>query len=148
LFRGGEAVNLDAKGRLAVPTRYRDAIMDRCDGHLVLTVHSDRCLMLYPLPEWERLERRVAELPDMDAVTRELKLMLFGHATDREIDKNGRILIPPRLREFAGLEKRVEFLGQSSKFEIWNEESWASKCAAYVSGDDKELSDALRSLTL
>jgi MraZ protein len=150
LFRGGSTINLDAKGRLAFPTRYRNALDERCEGRIVLTVHDDRCLLLYPYPDWDEIERKLVRLPNQNRRTRTLQRMLLGHATELEIDKNGRILIPPRLREFAGLEKRVVLAGLGNKFEIWNEEAWEQCCGDWVTKDSDagEMPDSLESLTL
>lgn len=150
LFRGGSTVNLDAKGRMALPVRYRADLMDRCQGHVVMTVHDDSCLLLYPQPEWDEIERKLVRLPNQNKRTRTLQRMLLGHATEFEMDKNGRILIPPRLREFANLEKRVVLAGLGNKFEIWNEEAWEKNCGDWVSddGDDGEMPDSLETLTL
>ena len=124
MFKGGSAVNLDAKGHLAFPTRYREDLMTRCEGRVVLTVHDDRCLLLYPLPDWDEIERKLVRLPNQNKRTRTLQRMVLGHATEIDMDKSGRILIPPRLREFASLEKRVVLAGLGNKFEIWDEEAW------------------------
>ena len=150
MFRGGNTVNLDAKGRLALPTRYRGPLDDRCQGQVVLTVHDDRCLLLYPQPDWDEIERKLVRLPNQNKRTRTLQRMLLGHATELEIDKSGRILIPPRLREFANLEKRVVIAGLGNKFEIWNEEAWEQSCGEWVADDSEagEMPDSLESLTL
>ena len=150
MFRGGSTINLDAKGRLALPTRYRDELADRCEGRMVATVHHDRCLMLYPQPDWDEIERKLVRLPNQNKRTLTLQRMLLGFATELELDKNGRILLPPRLRDFAELGKRVVLVGQGNKFEIWNEESWEQKCKEYVTaGDDgMDLPDSLGTLTL
>jgi len=150
LFRGGSTVNLDAKGRLAFPTRYRGALEERCEGRVVLTVHDDRCLLLYPYPDWDEIERKLVRLPNQDKRTRTLQRMLLGHATELDVDKNGRILIPPRLRDFANLEKRVVLAGLGNKFEIWNETAWEQHCGDWVADDSDagELPDSLESLTL
>jgi MraZ protein len=150
LFRGGNTVNLDAKGRLALPTRYRGPLDDRCQGQVVLTVHDDRCLLLYPQPDWDEIERKLVRLPNQNKRTRTLQRMLLGHATELEIDKSGRILIPPRLREFASLDKRVVLAGLGNKFEIWNEEAWEQNCGEWVADDSDagEMPDSLESLTL
>ena len=132
MFIGGSTVNLDAKGRLAFPTRYRAELMERCDGHVVLTVDENRCLNLYPRPDWDELQRSLVRMPNQDARVRTLQRMLLGHATELELDKNGRMLIPPRLREFAGLDKRVVLTGLGNKFEIWNEEAWEKLCGDWV----------------
>ncbi len=150
MFRGGNTVNLDAKGRLALPTRYRGPLDDRCQGQVVLTVHDDRCLLLYPQPDWDEIERKLVRLPNQNKRTRTLQRLLLGHATELEIDKSGRILIPPRLREFASLEKRVVLAGLGNKFEIWNEEAWEQNCGEWVADDSDagEMPDSLESLTL
>jgi MraZ protein len=151
LFTGGSTVNLDAKGRLALPTRYRGILAERCEGRVVVTVHDDHCLMLYPLPDWEEIERKLVRLPNQYKRTRTLQRMLLGHATELEMDKNGRVLIPPRLRDFANLGKRVELVGLGNKFEIWNEEAWEQNRAAWLAGngdDDEEMPDSLSTLTL
>ena len=150
MFRGGNTDNLDAKGRLALPTRYRGPLDDRCQGQVVLTVHDDRCLLLYPQPDWDEIERKLVRLPNQNKRTRTLQRMLLGHATELEIDKSGRILIPPRLREFASLEKRVVLAGLGNKFEIWNEEAWEQNCGEWVADDSDagEMPDSLESLTL
>ncbi len=150
MFRGGSTVNLDAKGRLALPTRYRDAITERFDGRLVLTVHNDGCLLLYPLPEWEEIELKLRRVPNPDPRTRVLQRMLMGHATEVEMDGNGRILIAPRLREFAKLDKRVALAGVGNKFEIWDEQVWDAKCNAWMAEEAGAggMPDALADLTL
>ena len=150
MFRGGSTINLDAKGRLAFPTRYRTALDERCQGRVVLTVHDDRCLLLYPFPDWDEIERKLVRLPNQDRRTRTLQRMLLGHATELEMDRNGRILIPPRLRDFAGLDKRVVLAGLGNKFEIWNEEAWEKNCGDWVAdqGGDGDMPDSLESLTL
>jgi MraZ protein len=149
LFRGGSSVNLDAKGRIALPTRYRGALVESCEGRLVLTVHDDRCLMLYPAPEWDEIERKLVRLPNQDRRVRNLQRMLLGHATELEMDSHGRILLPPRLRDFAKLDKRAVLAGLGNKFEIWNEEAWEKSCDEWVStGESGSVPDPLDSLTL
>ncbi|MGB5439398.1 MAG: division/cell wall cluster transcriptional repressor MraZ [Gammaproteobacteria bacterium] len=149
MFKGGSTLNLDAKGRLALPTRYREDLISRCEGRVVLTVHDDRCLLLYALPDWDEIERKLVRLPNQNKRTRTLQRMLLGHATELEMDKSGRILISPRLREFASLEKRVVLAGLGNKFEIWNDEAWDKRCNEWSSDDGNEdLPDSLEQLTL
>jgi len=138
LFRGVNALNLDAKGRVAMPTRYRQRLSDTCAGQMVVTVdNSDRCLLLYPLQEWEIVERKLQKLPSFNRQARRLQRMLIGHATEVEMDGTGRLLVPPPLREFAGLEKRAVLIGQSNKFELWNEELWTDSRSDWMeAGDD------------
>ena len=149
MFRGGNSVKLDAKGRLALPTRYRALITERYQGRLVLTVHVDGCLLLYPQPEWEDIELQLIRTPNQDRRTRDMQCMLVGYATEVEMDGNGRILIAPRLREFAGLDKAVSLVGVGKKFEIWNEENWEQIGSGWTGGRaDEALPNPLESLTL
>lgn len=127
MFRGVNNISLDAKGRLAIPSRYRERLTERCDGQLVVTVDTSRCLLLYPLPDWEEIERKLVRLPSFNAQARRLQRLLVGHATELELDGNGRVLLPQPLREFAGMDKRVVMIGQGNKFELWDEDSWNSQ---------------------
>ena len=137
MFRGANALNLDSKGRLAVPSSYRDVVRERCDGKFVVTVNNTRenCLWLYPLDEWQRVEEKVVSLPSFDPNHQKLKRFLIGYASDVDMDKSGRILLPAPLREFAMLDKAVYLVGQGNKFEIWNEELWSKKCAQWMQED-------------
>jgi len=150
VFRGGSSVKLDAKGRLALPTRYRALLTERYDGQLVLTVHDDGCLLLYPQPEWEDIELQLTRTPNQDRRTRDMQRMLVGYATEVEMDGNGRILIAPRLRDFASLDKSVALVGVGKKFEIWNEESWEQIGSGWMGAraDKEDLPHPLESLTL
>lgn len=134
MFRGASSVNLDAKGRMGIPSRFRDVLSKRCDGRLVLTVNHTReqCLWLYPLDEWDNVERQVASLPSFDPTAQELKRFLIGYATDCELDSIGRVRVSPLLREFAGLQKRVVLIGQRNKFEIWDESLWKQRCDEWL----------------
>lgn len=125
MFRGANAISLDAKGRLAMPSRYRDELVSRCEGQMVVTLDvAERCLCLYTLPDWEQIEASLRALPSLDEATRRLQRMLIGNAVDLELDGSGRVLVPPRLREYAGLDKRAMLVGQLNKFQIWNEDEW------------------------
>jgi len=151
VFRGVNTVNLDSKGRLAIPTKYRDALVRLCEGQMVVTVDRDGCLLLYPLPEWEEIERKLARLSSFQKQTRRLQRLLIGHATECEMDGNGRILLSQPLREFAGLEKAVVLIGQSNKFEIWAESTWNERRQQWLEGDgedDGDLPAELESLSL
>jgi MraZ protein len=151
VFRGVNTVNLDSKGRLAIPTKYRDQLVSLCEGQMVVTVDRDGCLLLYPLPEWEEIERKLARLSSFQKQTRRLQRLLIGHATECEMDGNGRILLSQPLREFAGLDKAVVLIGQSNKFEIWAESTWAERRQQWIDGDgedDGDLPAELESLSL
>ena len=123
MFFGETAINLDAKGRLAIPMRYRDSIQERSGGALVLTYSAfdSGALYLYPEQEWERVRDEVTGLSTFNPGHRSLQRKLVGSASAVEPDGNGRIQIPQTLRQVAGLEKRVVLLGMGSRFEIWNE---------------------------
>lgn len=151
MFRGVNTVNLDAKGRLAIPTRYRERLHERCAGQLVVTVDRDGCLLLYPLPEWEDIERKLNRLPSFNKQTRRLQRLLVGHATEVEMDSHGRVLLPAPLREFAKLEKHTVMIGQGNKFELWDEETWNGRRDEWLAEDDaadSELPAELGSLSL
>ena len=133
MFRGINSVALDAKGRLALPTRFREALQERCGGHVVLTIDSrERCLLMYPLPEWNKVQQGLEALANMKRNARVLQRLLIGHATDVETDSNGRLLIPPPLREHAGLQKKIVLLGQGNKIEIWSEELWQARLGQWL----------------
>ena len=151
MFRGVNAINLDAKGRLAIPARYRQVLRDRCDGALVATIDTDEsCLLIYPLDEWELIQQKIEALPSFHPMTRRIQRLLIGHATDVELDGNGRILIPPLLREYAGLEKRSILLGQGKKFELWDELCWNERRDQYLkeASESEEIPMELQSLSL
>lgn len=135
MFRGISNLTLDAKGRLAVPARYRERMQETCRGQLVVTIDRDHCLLIYPLPEWEGLEERLVRLPSLNKQARELQRLLLGHATEVELDSHARLLLPPELRTFAGLERDVVLLGLGRKFELWQQAAWDARREASLSGD-------------
>jgi len=137
MFRGANALNLDSKGRLAIPVSHRSELSERCDGKLVATVNNtqENCLWLYPMDAWEVVEQKVVSLPSFDPNHQKLKRFLIGYASDVEMDKSGRILLPAPLRDFAMLDKAVYLVGQGNKFEIWNEELWTAKCSQWMQED-------------
>jgi len=124
MFRGSSTLNLDSKGRLAVPTRHRDFLQSYCSGRLIITADPSKCLLIYPLPDWEPIEKKLNSLSSFNPQTRSLQRLLVGNASDVELDSAGRILVPTSLRQFAGLEKSVVLAGQGNKFEVWDEEKW------------------------
>lgn len=138
MFRGVTSINLDTKGRLAIPTRYRAELQESCEGQLVLTVDRDKCLLLYPLQEWEEIERKLIRLPTLNPQARRLQRLLIGHATECEMDSQGRVLVSEPLRKFAGLDKRVVLTGQGNKFEIWDEDVWNVRCEEWLQDEGLE----------
>jgi MraZ protein len=125
MFRGLTTVNLDVKGRLAVPVRFREQLAAFDASTLVLTLNPwDRALWLYPLPEWQSIETKLSALSDFDKQSRRTKQMMRGYATDVSCDGQGRILLSPELREIAALDKQAVLLGQGNKIEIWDAARW------------------------
>ena len=124
MFRGITQLSLDAKGRLAIPARYRGELMSSCAGHLIVTVDPSKCLLIYPQPAWEPIEQKLNNLSSFEPKTRNLQRLLVGNACDVDMDAAGRILVSPPLRQFAGLSKDVVLVGQGTKFELWDETQW------------------------
>jgi MraZ protein len=124
MFRGATKVTLDDKGRMVLPTRYRERVLERSQGKVVLTVDRDLCLLLYPLPDWEQIERKLMSLPSLHAQARRLQRLMVGHATDLELDGHGRLLLPQELREFAQLKRQGMLIGQGNRCELWDEARW------------------------
>lgn len=147
MFRGIAQLNLDSKGRLAVPARHRDLLLERCAGHLVITADADRCLLVYPLPDWELIQQKLEGLSNLDPRVRDLQRRLIGFAVDVDMDGAGRILIAPALRQYAQLEKNVVLVGQGKKFELWSQEAW-DQFVARSSGFSEGLPPELEGFSL
>ena len=150
MYRGCSKISIDSKGRLAVPSRYRALILEQAQNNLVITLNPlDRSLYLYPLPEWEIIEDKLAALSDFDKQSRRTKQMMRGYANDCQLDSQGRILIPKELRGHAELSRQAIILGQGNKFEIWNEKTWEKQRDDWLesAGDEStsSSSDSLRS---
>ncbi|MFT5789784.1 MAG: MraZ protein [Shewanella sp.] len=125
MFSGASAINLDAKGRIAMPKRYREPLHAHNNSQLVITVDiQSPCLLLYPIQEWEQVAAKLSQLSDTQSAERAIKRMLLGYAHECELDGNGRILLPTPLRQYANLEKRAMLVGQLNKFELWDEAAW------------------------
>ncbi|WIO74847.1 division/cell wall cluster transcriptional repressor MraZ [Porticoccaceae bacterium LTM1] len=151
MFRGNNEINMDAKGRMAIPARYRDELASMCEGHLVVTIDTqERCLLIYPLPKWEEVEEQVAALPSLNPASRRFQRLLIGHARELELDGSGRILIPPELRKHAQMDKKVMLVGQRHRFELWSGELWEAKCEDMLadSADELAMSDEMLTLSL
>jgi MraZ protein len=150
MFRGAAKVTLDAKGRMVLPTRYREYALERGQGKLVATVDRDQCLLLYPLPDWEVIERKLMSLPSLHAQARRLQRLMVGHATELDLDGHGRLLLPQELREFALLERRGMLVGQGNRCELWEEGRWNERRTLWLSNEAAEtgLAAELDSLTL
>ncbi|MGZ5201189.1 MAG: division/cell wall cluster transcriptional repressor MraZ [Telluria sp.] len=131
MFQGASAINLDAKGRMSIPARHRDALLEQCEGKLTMTRHPHGCLLFFPRPVWEKHREQIAAWP-MSA--RAWQRIFLGNACDVEMDSAGRVLISPELRAAVGLEKEVMMLGMGTHFEIWDAAKLAQDEADAVSG--------------
>lgn len=154
MFRGISSISLDAKGRIAIPTRYREELQECCERQMVVTVAVDDkctgeagCLWLYPLPEWEKLEQTISKLPTLNPMAGKLRRFLIGYASECEMDTQGRLLLPEKLRDYADMQKNIVLIGQLNKFEIWNETAWQAKEQAWMDGDNTEGLEELGSLS-
>lgn len=141
---------LDAKGRLAIPARYRDMLDQHCQGKMVMTMqHHGKALMLYPENEFSELARRVSQFSDFDELEANMKLLILGHASQVDMDSAGRILVPPLLRELVGIDKKVALVGQNNKLELWSEDAWLEKQKSlYSSGFKEGVSEKLKGFAL
>ena len=152
MFRGATLVNLDSKGRLSVPTRYRDQLNESASGQMVCTIDINHaCLLLYPLPEWEIIEQKLSRLSSMNPQERRVQRLLLGHASECQMDSAGRLLIAPVLRQHAGLTKEVMLVGQFNKFELWNETAWYQRVKEDIDAEQSDsatLSERLQDLSL
>ncbi len=141
MFQGASALNLDAKGRMSVPTRHREALQQQAEGRVTLTKHPDGCLLLFPRPAWEVFRTRVAALPYEATWT---KRIFLGNAQDVEVDGAGRVLVSPELRAAASLEREVMLLGMGSHFEVWDKLTYEAKEQAAMA---QGMPDALKNFT-
>jgi MraZ protein len=148
VFQGATQVNLDAKGRMAVPTKVRDPLTAGGTVKLVLTAHPDGCLLLYPQPAWEPIRARVMSFPSLDRQFSVWKRLLVGFAEDVELDGAGRLLISPELRDFAKITRPVMFVGQGSHFEIWDLETWNANLETLKSGGSPTLPPGMENFSL
>ena len=121
---------------MVMPTRHRDRLRELSAGRVVVTVDRDQCLLIYPTPEWEQIERKLMALPSLQPAARNLQRLMVGHATDLEIDAHGRLLLPAELREFAGLDRHAMLIGQGARFELWDEARWNEKRDSWLKGDE------------
>ena len=134
MFRGASQIALDANGRMAIPTRYRERLASRADGHLVATVDKD-CLLIYPLPDWKEFEEKLMAVPNINPVARRFQRIKMGYAKDLQMDAHGRVLVPKELRDVAKLDRRAMLLGQGNKFELWDEDLWNTRRDEWLADD-------------
>ena len=150
MFRGVNNINIDAKGRIAIPIRYREQLLSHCGGEMVVTIETEeRCLLIYPQPDWDDIQRKVEALPSFNVAARRVQRLLIGHATDIQMDNSGRLLLTNPLRDYAQLDKKGVLLGQGRKLELWDEKAWFARRDSWL--DDPaslEIPDELQSLSL
>src|SRR3989338_6034626 len=138
---------MDAKGRMAIPTKVRDALSSFSEGRILMTGHTEeRCLLVSPESQCLEILPKIEALPSFNKVARRAQRLLIGYATPLEMDNIGRILVPPTLREYAGLDKQVMLIGQGKKMELWSEERWQHWLDD--AGDDEEMPDEMKRLSL
>ncbi|MES2142251.1 MAG: division/cell wall cluster transcriptional repressor MraZ [Pseudomonadota bacterium] len=151
MFRGISSVVLDAKSRIKLPARYRQLLPTDKKIEVVVTIDTESpCLLLYPLQEWELIEEKLQALPSFNPAARRIQRLLIGHATDLELDSNGRILLPSLLREYAKIEKDLRVVGQGRKIELWSASEWDEYRTRWIMEEIKpgDLPDELQSLAL
>jgi MraZ protein len=151
VFRGVQHINIDAKGRLAMPARQREPLQSESAGRVVITIDTQSsCLAIYPLPEWERIEQEIQDLPALKPAVKRFQRLMLGYATDLELDGSGRLLLPQPLRDYAQLDKKLVLVGQGNKLELWSETLWLAELdqALRDSGPEAELPDELMLLKL
>ncbi len=151
MFRGAQQITLDSKGRVMVPARVRSALEKYGQPQLVVTIDlAEACLLAYPMSQWESIEAKLLALPNLDAQTRQFQRLLLGHATEIEIDAQGRILLPTILCEYAKLDKDVIILGQGHKFELWDAAHWQKRREAWIRAgvNSNELTEVLKEISL
>lgn len=129
MFTGSSVHSIDAKGRLAIPASFRDALKDKRDEKLVVTTlpNADHYLVCYSIDDWRNLADKIARLPELNEDVQAIKRRFFGNANECALDKQGRVLLPPRLRQKAGLDGKAVLVGAQSYFEVWNEERWEAE---------------------
>src|SRR3984885_2005155 len=132
MFRGAAKVTLDAKGRMVLPARVRDVLLQRGEEQLVATVDRDQCVLIYPLGDWQQLQDGLLNLPNLNSEARWLQRLMVGYATDLDIDSHGRVLIPGELRDFTGLQRDAMLFGQGNHLELWDEIAWKQASMASI----------------
>lgn len=143
MFRGITSLVLDPKGRLVIPTRYRERLKTSNQDPLIATIDPESpCLLLYPFAAWEAIEQKIQNLPSFNKATRRIQRLLIGHAAECEVDSQGRLLLPQALREYAQLDKNLTLVGQGKKFEIWSEKLWHEASQQWLE-EESTKSDAL-----
>ena len=135
MFRGAAKVTLDDKGRMVLPTRFRDQIVNEARGKLLVTLGLEKCLLIYPQPAWEQVERTLMDLPSLIPQSQLLQRLILGYATELELDSHFRFLLPSELRSVAKLERQVMLVGQGNRIELWDEGRWNEQLGRWTGGE-------------
>ena len=141
MFRGISNIAVDAKGRISIPKSQREQLIAVSKGELMVTAGPDRCLLVFPIDEWWPTEEKILSLPNTNKIHRQMQHIYIGYATETEIDSNGRIHLPPMLREYACMDRKAVMIGQGRRLEIWGEEIWrdkSSNCLLYTSPSPRD----------
>jgi len=150
MFKGISNLSIDIKGRASMPLRYRKDFCSKNKCKLVITADKDKCLLIYTQNNWNIIEKKLSNLPSYNKEARFIQRLVIGHATESEIDSQGRFLIPNPLREYASIQKKIILLGQGSKFELWSENIWNKNMKSWLEKEniDEVNNDALTELKL
>ena len=148
MFRGATHLSMDAKFRIAVPSKHRDVLQAQGAGNLILTAHPHRCLLLYPQPQWAPIEAKINSLSSFNPQTSAYQRMMVGQAEDISLDSAGRLLVSPVLRSFANLDKDIMFVGQGSHFELWDLAAWNKQLETLMGADVVEMPAELQGFSL
>ena len=150
MFKGISNLSIDIKGRASMPLRYRKDFCSKNKCKLVITADKDKCLLIYTQNNWNIIEKKLSNLPSYNKEARFIQRLVIGHATESEIDSQGRFLIPNPLREYASIQKKIILLGQGSKFELWSENIWNKNMKSWLEREnvDEVNNDALTELKL
>tara|TARA_B100001778_G_C18354660_1_gene523606 strand:- start:147 stop:635 length:489 start_codon:yes stop_codon:yes gene_type:complete len=136
MFKGISSLSIDIKGRASMPQRYRENFCAKNKCKLVITADKDKCLLIYTQSNWIKIEKKLSNLPSYNKEARFIQRLVIGHATESEIDSQGRFLIPNPLREYADIQKKIILLGQGSKFELWSESVWNKNMKSWLESEN------------
>ncbi|WP_093068559.1 division/cell wall cluster transcriptional repressor MraZ [Thiothrix caldifontis] len=151
MFRGISSISIDPKGRFAMPAKYREDIVENAGGQIVITVdHTDKCLLVYPMDQWLKVEKTLMSLPNMNRRVRNMQRLILGHAAELDLDAQGRVLLPIPLREYAALDKRAVLVGQANKLELWDADIWDAARESWLqeAQEDSEASEILNQVSM
>lgn len=145
MFSGVSTLNLDSKGRLAIPAKHRELLSVMSENRVMVTLNPEGCLLIYPKTEWLPVYEQLRKLSGLQAG---IARIILGFAEELELDSAGRVLIPTKLRELAGLDKEVALVGQGNKFELWHDATWAAKVEALMAIDKASLAEQMQGIVL